>query len=392
MKGREFIKRCVASALVGLCSSCLVTTMGYAGARYDAGTKTIQVTGAANSSLQSVASDLMQPDVFSYDFISKEAVCTANLEIMGSLTVGSKDNPSLQETLKMNCSTNGEFEIDATAGEFNLYHATVTASQDFLIREIKLGGQGVWKDSTIGWVKKALEYCSLPTLEGMKFLGQKEKQDYAVGLLNLVGVSARGCFFDNYYNAYQDGGNSDLNFYDCEFGPNNIYDFSYGCCGKQITAVNCSFNPEKVGMRKLFKDKPDPLFTVNRYLIVKVTDKNNNPVAGAKVIVSNEAAKGPAVSNSPAITDNNGLTPLPDGQLPGDNHCIMVTDYLQTETEIYPDNHITKGTIASYTYKIAVFKEGYQIKTITDVNPDNSWYRANYRKQDGRPTLTIILE
>lgn len=362
-------------------------------ATFDARTKTIQVAGASNT-LPSISADLMQPDVFSYDFVTREAVCTANLNILGSLTVGSKANPSFRETLKMNCATNGEFEIDATVGEFNLCNSTVTAARDFIVREIKLGGQGVWKDATISRVKTGLEYCSMPALEGIKFLGEKDKEDaYACSaIVNLIGVNVRGCYFDNYYRAINDGGNMDLNLHDCEFGTNNVYDILYASSGKQITAVNCSFHPEKVGIRKLTKDKPDPVFTVKCYLIVKVTDKNNNPVAGAKVIVSNEAAQGPAISNSPAMTDNNGLTPLPNGQLPGDNHCILATDYLQTETQMYEDNRIGNGKTVAYTYTIEVSREGHRTKTVTGINPDSSWYRANYRKQDSRPTLTVVLE
>lgn len=299
------------------------------------------------------------------------------------LIMGSPVNQTYKPSLKMNSpdGTGGGICVQSES-RLCLYNSRITRAEgsgyyDLLIQQ---GGAEIRKADISGvksfvfrhprpsFVSETLIHDSSGYLMGLDSCAE------AVSFLNVT-FSKPGTGLSCFYS--QNSGAitpilKNCRFLECEC---NVWG-SLG--GSDITLLNC----EDTGSYNLVNG--GAAITNKRYLIVKVVDQNNQPIAEAEVNVVNEDADGPEPENFVVSTDSNGLTPFVSS---GDAPLVVDSVQRPKESNEKYDREIT----AAYTYKIIVAKDRYKTKIIAGLNPDASWFRSVWPEEDKRPTLVVKM-
>jgi hypothetical protein len=170
-----------------------------------------------------------------------------------------------------------------------------------------------------------------------------------------------GCTFRNCDQAIIAASRRSLTIDNCEFRGNRI---NWVIEHNRLVAIDCmidSFDKGVYGAKG--GTIKDPYFVSKRHVLVKVTDKDGNPVPGATVnAVPNFPAPAPEYDVADAITGADGTTPGPDQK-----QALLLSE-ISCQYRPAPDTTVRQ----EYVYTLKAGKDGRTGK-IPDFKPRQSW-------------------
>ena len=244
----------------------------------------IAVMGEGNT-LQSIATDLANPAVFSYDAKTRTAVCDANLTInyKASLTIGRQDDPSFKEVLRM---VNKDCEIMATCGTLLIYNSTLIGKDrngSIMARKVP-ARVAAWNSEISGF------FTFNRNKGGLAELYDCYIHDNQYVAMNFTTV--RGCRLENNMALYDTEPHT---YTDCAISGTPLLANSY------TTLVNTSYDLLDDYLQQK-RSISNGYLTVKWHLNVEVVDAVGKPIAGRAVLL--EAKDG--VDDVKGITDAEG--------------------------------------------------------------------------------------
>ncbi|GEM_PF-4371348 len=291
-----------------------------AGAVYDSDTNTVYVQGPHNT-LKTIAEDLFFPPYFSYDFVTCTAVCDANIhiEVGGVLTLGDRDTPSREETLRFTGPEDSQRVLMAAGEAFLCYHSQVTAAPErahcYTIRH--QSGKMVIEDSVIRNARHGVSISGRPgsrhdlTVRDSTFEGCRTPL-----LLCSLPAELRNLTFRSCGSLAVHRGPivlTDCTFEDCPHPYSNVGQWRYGE-NSRLVLVNCTPWKDFPDDRKMFYRSSNAVR--KWYLRVQVLDAQHEPIAGARARVRDNAGnvevQGSTGPDGFVRSDGSGNLPVTD--------------------------------------------------------------------------------
>jgi|GEM_PF-56278 len=343
-------------------------TTGLAKSSYNSATKTITVSGTDNT-LASLAADIADPNVFSWNAGQQTAILTANLVITNDAQLAIAGTPDQPVKLKINCAGAHEFKI-VNYGTVVIADTHISAGRGFSyqiilngktrLTRVKLEGlfsnTNSWADGLrLNHDDIVIDHCEINNFigDGYFSFGNYPKKSPSIIATRVAGIPHS---YINYAS-----GNPEIR--DCEF------------LGKFYTsgANSVLVNTKAAG---LVVEGSNRTVTIKYYLDVLVVDASNKPVVGAKVTVVPENGGTvelgvPMAAYRAQLTELDGHTPLPDT-----GKSLVVTESCVRSI----DAQGKERSVINYTYTIRAEKDGKFIGEIKGVDPDNTWYRPEPSK------------
>lgn len=332
-----------AFGIAGLCFAWLATAV-LADAVYDGATRTIRITCKDNT-LRSIAQQVANPDIISYDYLGRMAVCRAHILI----TTG--DMILEGETLQMDAAPTNRLIITVCpVGQLTVINSTISP-----VAESRGSVWGIDVNGSSGVL----------IANGSEFIGG--------GIHNGTGSSpkivadnvvfrrcetALNVYFppttDSKFNhlTFQDGrghavvavGRANLVFVNSSFSTNSPA--FYLSKDGRVTTVNCTPVGNRAGDVLFDKGATAKAAWINKCCLkLNVVDQKSRPLAGAEVVLTDW--------DRPDLVELTGKTDAAGWLVQGTETNIPITMSVQTRT----------GREAKYPYRVKV---AYQGKTRED--------------------------
>ena len=302
----------------------------------------IDVRGPKNT-LASIAKDINDPKIFSYDPATRTAVCNAGMTISpdSKLTIGDKDNPKLGETLK------GLREKMEVSGTVEIYNSRFIECSKIRVR------------FDVGRVVVRNSEFSHPTTNHSVFSGKRTK---GVRVYDIRGADIHHCKESVFYlgsnpgplinckihdNPKGLGPAGDRNYIvhqkrvkltpvvltDCKLWNNPIGNWTYGNTFGEVDWIYINTTDDNLDKYKFTMGS----LTCKWHLTLKARNKAGKPIAGLNVWLDTEGDK----QDEKGITDTQGISKLD------------VTEYIKDKT----------GK-RSFTYQIKVGQKAKEYRTV----------------------------
>jgi hypothetical protein len=269
-------------------------------------------------------------------------------------------------SLKFDCASRGEFGLKAEPGSrLECYQATLTALTPNPKRAwtAAVACDPVLIKTTLSWFA---EFYPFETLHGTVQGCTYEHGTIALG--NGEGYF-EDCTFRDLDVALSDGGCLDCTVVNCRFEGNGL-NWALRHTERGIRAIDCFFGSPKQNevVCQPWKNPitgrwHHPLFFAQRHMVVEVKNTAGKPIAGAKVVATNEQGDLSAVAHGVALTGQDGRTPPP--RMSG---SLLLVDYLFRASAV-PGRPYEKR----YTYTITVTAKNHTLVEIKGVHLDQTW-------------------
>jgi len=288
---------------------------------HDAPTARIESGGiivrGPNNTLATIAQQIKDPAVFSYDAERKLAVCKGNIVVEGDLMIGAPDAEGLAETLEFNSTICGDcMLIVRPGGSLEVHNAEIATVKRMVSRGLCPMGYGIVGQGRVVMKNARLLYMSgsVSTMfTGTEASGELDRIVAQGGETNAFSydgidgsrITIRNCNFMTSATSAAWAGftlNHPLTVYDTTFMAEET-DLRVEE-GADLILVDCSFRPDR--MKFTGRRAQVDIRWTRTY---RVVDASGKPIAGAKVKA--ESMQGAAHAYSAdASTDENGLATL----------------------------------------------------------------------------------
>lgn len=302
------------------------------------------------------------------------------------LTIGVKDDPSVRAALKFH-NEPGQYHTllsgayyegadrptkkGSYGGQLHVYHSLITAAiQDRPHAIGAAGNRHFYIPGAYGYV--ALRQATISWVAGVIAFGMTAKcSDVADSIFEHSGYAlinseqaAVNCIFRNLKTAIMDwGGPLDALLTNCRFEDN---DANWSLSRGRLRCVDCVFGaPKKGNIYKSWPEqqagtKPYAYFESSRHVMVRVQDRQGEPIAGARIEVT--TALNP-LERKIVFTGNDGQTP---GQ--GTEGALLLIERRETATAVE-----NSPEIVDFTYDLAVTASNRQNAIVSNLAPTQSW-------------------
>lgn len=414
---RRFSTLSVVSVLVG--SFLLGTSAGWGGIEYDAGKRTILVSGfprehpamladvraadearrwgvvthgSGDNSIRVAANLVIGMDDGSTTWFRIGAARPGESLILGGnllvsspkpagyktyegenvLQLGHADDPEILASLRFDCARDREFGIRISDGaRVEAFHALMGALQSDDQHDASWYGSGT-QSRFVNTVFTGIENA---TAFGTGYGAGQVKgcvfENMAIVLGN--GVQwCEDCTFRNVDEAVRDGGALCATLINCRF-ENNTRHWSLRHSQWGILAIDCFFGQQEVDEVVVQRWRNPrtglwqyPKFIAKRHIVLEVMDPEGGSVRGARVTLGRENGAQAGVGHGFAVTGTNGRTPAP-----GEEGALLVTDHV-----IRASGDPNVPVRVAYTYEASVVAAGFKTAVVRDIDPDPSWVAA----------------
>ncbi len=256
-------------------------------------------------------------------------------------------------------------------GQLHIYNSEITCinggRKNHLNNLYLYGDQVILKNSAVSYFGTVAAY-------GLnRRTGKVDNTIFRNGKYAMIssGWNARNCTFENLTLGIVDmGGPIRSTLTNCIFKdtPANVRLH----CGKSwVFAIDCDFGKGKFDIRSKHRNKDKkngrkfyPYLVSNRHLIVKVVDKNGNPISGALISID-----GKSKSNIPGVIEKRRGRTGKDGMTPGKGNrtALILTEFL------IQANDSAKASRTEFTYDLKVSASGFNPVTKDDLKLTISW-------------------
>jgi len=218
----------------------------------------VVITGPHNT-LQSLARQIGNPELFSYDPASRTAVSRVSLIVRGRLQLGDPEDPAVSETLELDTHSCGDLGLFVeSGGELAVYHSTITTVSRVIVAGACTRGYNMIVEGTLRCEDAHIRYISVSTSQVLRGPARailrrtqfSQADGAAMTIVDVDGsrVTIEDCDFlavGHWGVSIKGGGGQPVVFRRCRLGGEVAAIMNAGG-GAVARLIDCDFNKDRI--------------------------------------------------------------------------------------------------------------------------------------------------